>query len=796
MNAMKWIAAAAFLMHQAVMFSQAVLPASWNFDVAAPAGWSESLGASNTRYANGMNGQACRLDANADYVLLQFAEEPGALNYYLKGQNSGGAWQGTFTIEESVDGIAYSALRTLDGAALPATAFTLFTDQPAASTRYIRWYFTNKVSGHNVALDEITLAMPTAGAAQEINVTDGANNIPSGFTYSMGNQSSLSITVQNLGLTNDLNIASMDISGANASDFSLSNIPTAIAANASSAATLNFTPSAAGSRFCTITIVNDDASESNYIINIYAISGDLATEPTAQAASVTFSNIKAWDVQTAVEASLPASENYLVLRKKGAPVTETPTDGMTYPRGTWISGAQVVHNGPAASFDARGIEAGATYHYAVFSYNGPAGFENYLTSSPLANSVNIPAPSIGSFYSSVDHTSPSFISQLNAVMNPANYFQVYYSNYISTLIDNFYVRDTVVNGATQNRVECQYSGTPFLYEAGFQWTTLSREHHFPQSWMPTYFNGNFDQSFEVSDLHNLSPVLQNEANAVRSNYPYGEVVTPTSTYLDCMLGNNSIGQKVYEMRDSYKGNAARAMMYQATKYTNATNDFSLPEEISLIIPYGQNEYVLKQWHFQDLPDSWEITRNEYIQYEQHNRNPYIDSIQYPCYIRFANMTKFTPQVTTAGSTLTCIDPAQSYQWYLNGNPISGATSSSLDWTEGGSYTVAIQQFEQCPVMTSSAVVTGIQDIQAVQFDVTAYPNPGQGDRINLQVSTDRAFQATIRIMDIAGRVVSNQNHLMNAGLNRVELQSNLSNGAYLIEVNTGTSANTIRYTVK
>jgi hypothetical protein len=160
------------------------------------------------------------------------------------------------------------------------------------------------------------------------------------------------------------------------------------------------------------------------------------------------------------------------------------------------------------------------------------------------------------------------------------------------------------------------------------------------------------------------------------------------------------------------------------------------------------------------------------------------------------MTKFTPQVTTAGSTLTCIDPALSYQWYWNGIPISGATSNTFDWTEGGSYTVAIQQFEQCPVMTSSAVVTGIQDIQAVQFDVTAFPNPGQGDRINLQVSTDRAFLATIRIMDIAGRVVSNQNHMMNAGLNRVELQSNLSNGVYLIEVNTGTSANTIRYTVK
>jgi endonuclease I len=109
--------------------------------------------------------------------------------------------------------------------------------------------------------------------------------------------------------------------------------------------------------------------------------------------------------------------------------------------------------------------------------------------------------------------------------------------------------------------------------------------------MPTYFDGNFDQSEEVSDLHNLTPVFQNEVNAVRSNYPYGEVTNPTSTYQDCMLGTNSIGQTVYEMRDSFKGNAARAIMYHAVKNNTATDDFSLPEQISLVIQYGQNEYT-------------------------------------------------------------------------------------------------------------------------------------------------------------------------------------------------------------
>ncbi|MFM7233297.1 MAG: endonuclease, partial [Flavobacteriales bacterium] len=657
-------------------FAQAILPASWNFDVNPPVGWTESLGASNTRYANGQNGQACRLDFTADYVLLEFAEEPGALTYYLKGQNSGGAFQGTFTVEESVDGSTFTPLRSLVGAALPATAFTLFTDNPAASTRYIRWYFTEKISGHNVALDEITLAMPTAGAAQKINVTDATNNVPSGITYFMGGNAQQNFTIQNLGSATALTISDISITGANAADFSIASIPTSVAANGSQPLTVNFASAASGSHVCTINISSDDSSEPVYSINLYAVSGGLATEPTAQAASVSFDNVRSWDFQTSITASASPAEGYIVLRKKSAPVTEAPVDGTGYLRGQWIGNAQVVYVGNATSFDARGIEAGFTYHLAAFAFNGQDGFENYLTTSPTASAVDTPAPNFGALYNGINVSSASFVSDLTTLMNPSNYFQIYYSNYISTLVNNFYVRDTVVGGVTKNMVECQYSGVPYLFDAGFQWTSLSREHHYPQSWMPTYFDASFDQSEEVSDLHNLSPVWQNEVNAVRSNYPYGEVVNATSTYQDCKLGTNSIGQTVYEMRDSFKGNAARAVMYHATKNNSAANDFSLPEQISLTIQYGQNEHLLKQWHFQDLPDSWEITRNEYIQYEQHNRNAFIDQVTYPCYVRFADLTPFTPEFIFNNTTLTCIDPAISYQWYLDGNPIAGATSAT------------------------------------------------------------------------------------------------------------------------
>ncbi len=794
---------------QLVGHSQAALPAFWNFDVAAPTGWTESLGTNgNTRYATGAVGQACKLDATGEYVLLEIAEEPGMLSYFLKGQNSGGAFQGTFTIEESSDGSTFTTLQQYVDGALATTAFTEYTAQPQPTTRFIRWYYTEKISGHNVGLDEINLAVPGITAAQEINVTDGANNIPSGFDFVMAGTTQSNITLQNLGTGTALNISGITITGTNASEFSLGTIPTSIAPSSSATVTINFAPTFSGSHFCTLNISSDDTSEPMYLVHVYAISGDLATEPAQSAQNVIFTNVRAWDVKTRITESAQTAERYLVLRRKGAAVSQPPVDGTTYVKGQWIGDAQVVavvNSGDTTSFDARGIESGFTYHVAVYAFNGPAGYENYLTSSPLTDTFDTPAPNFGSLYSALDTSSPNFVTDLTTVMNPANYFQIYYSNYIATLVNNFYIRDTVVNGQSKSMVECQYSGVPYIFDASFQWTDLSREHTFPQSWMPSYFDTGFEDSEEVSDLHNLVPVWQNQVNAVRSNYPYGEVTTATSgqtvngVNVDCALGTNAGGQTVYEMRDSFKGNAARAMMYQAVKYNAAGADFSFPEQISLTIPYGQSERLIKQWHFQDLPDSWEITRNEYNQYEQHNRNAFIDQVTYPCFIRFSTLQPFVPQVINSGdSLLTCTDFALSYQWYLNGTEIPNSNAASYSMTEPGEYSVQIQQFQQCPVITSAPITVGqvsVVENDKNHFGMTVYPNPNTGD-FTLTTELKKATDAAIKIYDISGNVVYSKSAFLPQGTRNMSMDLNLQSGVYFIEVSAVHGAQRERLIIK
>jgi hypothetical protein len=770
--------------------AQAVLPTSWNFDDATPAGWSESLNTGNTRYPQGFVAQACRLDGTNDYVLLEFAEEPGELSYYLKGQTINGlAWEGTFTVEESANGSSFTPLHTYTNGQLNIASFTAETDQPAPETRFIRFYFTNKISGSNVALDEVSLTQPTASTAQEINVSSSSVNLPSGYTFSIGNTSTTTFDIENLGTSSDLTISSIELSGVNADQFLLANIPTTVGAGTSESFDLTFIPVGDGSRFCTITINNDDTSEGTYVINIYAIAGNFASEPTAQATDLWFPGLNAWNFNVNFDAANPAAENYVVIRKKGSAVTQSPVDGTSYMKGQWLGNEQVVYVGAAGQFDARYIETSTSYHFAVFAYNGPEGFENYLTAAPLTGVATTEDPEIGATYATLDHNEVTFVDELTAVLNPANYFQIYYSNYLSTCINEFYVRDTLLNGMSQNFVECQYSGYDHVYPAGFQWWSgggpeLSREHTFPQSWMPTYLDAGFDDSYEVSDMHNLMPVQQEACNVIRSNYPYGEVVTPSYTYLGTQFGDNADGQDCYEPRDEIKGDAARNMMYHAVKNNTDAKDFSFPESISFLVPYGQQEYVVKQWHFNDLPTNYERARNEFVFSEQHNRNPFVDSVEYPCYIRFSNLTKFEPIFTVNNNVLTCVDPGLNYQWMKDGVEINGATNSTYSIQETGNYSVSMQQFTQCPVISGSAssvTYVDIAELNNLQIGFNVYPNPSSGD-VTLNITSNIGASAEVKILDATGKVVYISNEVLRSGKNTIPVSQSLSAGIYMVEL--------------
>ncbi len=475
------------------------------------------------------------------------------------------------------------------------------------------------------ALNDIFAYVPPA---KEINVTIGGTTYLTGSQFAVGTTASTTVTIENTGAGN-LTVSGASFSGANAADYSTTFTNAVIAGGTSSTLTVNFTAGGTGSRLGALTIASDDSDESAYVINLYGIGTDnLATEPAANPTNLTFPTNKPYTFSGSFTPSAN-TENYLVVyTKNGTPVSGAPVDGTTYKRGDVVGNGQVAYVGPAVNFSPRHVIANETYNIAVFSFNGPSTFENYKTTAPLTGMITSQGQQIGNYYNGIDHSSSTFLTSLSALINP--HTVISYTNYKSTVMAQFEVRDTTLG---RSYVVCSYTGERKVFDDPFDWTTVgySREHTYSHSWMPTYPADGNPAKPEYSDQHNLYPVNQNQANSPRSNLPMNEITgNVVFNYMNGSVGYNG-SQLVYEPRDEQKGNAARAMFYMATAYNGISgNNWQLPT--------NQDQAVLKTWHNADAPDNYEIARNEYIFSQQGNRNPYIDSVQFSCFVNFSNMS--------------------------------------------------------------------------------------------------------------------------------------------------------------
>jgi len=620
---------------QLTSMAQAILPTSWNFATTTlPTGWTFTGPATNFYYpASGNPLPAARFDNTGVALTIHFASSPGNLQYDITPNSFSG---GTFSVQESVDGVTYT---TVQNYTVLSAGYNTKVDALNAASRYVRFIYTNKASGGgNIGLDNVSIAAAAASPEQEINIKEGTTTLITNSTLSysgaVGTPTPKTLIIENLGTANTLNITSAVVSGANASDFTLGTIPSTVAPLGSQNLVVTFTAAATGTRNAVLTIGNNDADENPYIINLIGYGGGFASEPATQATNLVFNNVKTYRFNASFTAAT-GNEGYIVLRKNGSAITGVPVDGTVYQRGDIVGDAQVVFSGNATSFAPKNIVASTQYHFAVFTYNGDGTGRNYNTATPLTGSVTTPATmQPANYYNSINTSSSTFHDDLHALVYP--HTQRYYSDYTSKFINLFLSRDTVNN---QRVITCVYSGENKVYTEPFDYTTynFSREHTYCHSWMPTYPN-NTDAK-EYSDYHHLFPVNQNQVNGVRSNYPLGKVVTVFSEHLGSKLGQDASGKYVFEPRDEHKGDAARAMFYEAIAYNTVDGkNWKLPSYISTAIPYGQDQAILKQWSMNDLPTSWEISRNDFIDSLQGNRNPFVDHPEYVCFINFSDMT--------------------------------------------------------------------------------------------------------------------------------------------------------------
>ncbi len=119
---------------------------------------------------NYSNSPYLKFDGTGDYVLLHFDEAPGKLFFDVKGNPGSSPWSGTFKVQTSADGVTFTDLKTYTEFGNNVLSEEI-TDL-ASDVRYIKWVYTEKVSG-NVALGNIYLERYTTIATPTITPDGG-----------------------------------------------------------------------------------------------------------------------------------------------------------------------------------------------------------------------------------------------------------------------------------------------------------------------------------------------------------------------------------------------------------------------------------------------------------------------------------------------------------------------------------------------------------------------------------------------------------------------------------------------
>lgn len=140
-----------------------------------------------------------------------------------------------------------------------------------------------------------------------------------------------------------------------------------------------------------------------------------------------------------------------------------------------------------------------------------------------------------------------------------------------------------------------------------------------------------------------------------------------------------------------------------------------------------------------------------------------------------------PSITKNGNILRSSSNIGN-QWYLNGNPISGATQQNYGVQQNGNYYVIVTNANNCSSQSNTFAFNSVGTANLEKVGVTSvFPNPANGF-LNIQFSENRQ-EAQLEISDLSGRVHIHQN-LFKISQNSIETLNinNLASGVYTLKI--------------
>ena len=370
---------------------------------------------------------------------------------------------------------------------------------------------------------------------------------------------------------------------------------------------------------------------------------------TAPAAPPTALNLT--PANTSISGSFTASASanrYLVVRSLNTTLSSNPVNGTIYTAGQSLGGGTVVAYSTATSFLSGGLTANTLYYFFVFAANGectgePVYFTTSLNGSSTTTNTSSNLPP--NYYNAATgltcaplKTALSTIITTGAIQ--LTYTPGVWTSYLKTDIKrNFENTRDIIWDMYSDRGPGQNEPYEYVYQVNQcgnytqEGDCYNREHSFPQSW---FVGGTYPM---YSDINHLFPT-DGKVNAVRSNFPFGEVTTligsPTQNGSKLGTGNNfGYTGTVFEPINEYKGDFARAQFYMATRYESQIdswqNNGNANEVLNGTEYQAYDDWYIKllyKWHLQDPVSDKERARNDSVFVVQNNRNPFIDNPQW------------------------------------------------------------------------------------------------------------------------------------------------------------------------
>jgi hypothetical protein len=112
-------------------------------------------------------------------------------------------------------------------------------------------------------------------------------------------------------------------------------------------------------------------------------------------------------------------------------------------------------------------------------------------------------------------------------------------------------------------------------------------------------------------------------------------------------------------------------------------------------------------------------------------------------------------ITQNGNTLTATAGAASYQWFLNGMAIAGATSATYNASQDGTYTVQATSTDACSVLSAGLAFIYVGTNNMVEGnEVKLYPNPTTGV-FTLQFASALNNTQQVTVRNAVGQTIYN-----------------------------------------